>query len=112
MLVFPACETGIRATKLLSPGGKDVKMSPLRPYEKIIERALRSISSGPWTATDLAKAREIMDDHFCGLYEPNCTSSAVMAWLDSLDADQQEELLFEANTDWSASQDPWALGSG
>ncbi len=87
-------------------------MIPLRSYEKIIERALKSISSGPWTATDLARARDVIDDDFCGRYGPDCTSSGVLDWLDSLDAGQQEELLFQANTDWSASQDPWALGSG
>ena len=83
---------------------------PLHGFEKIIEQALRSRSDGPWTADDLRRVGEIIDDHFCDRHQPDCKSSAVLEWLDSLDEIQQEELLFEVNTEWSASQDRWALG--
>ena len=86
-------------------------MVPLREYEKIVERALKSISSGPWTSDDLTRVLEVIDDDFCDRYAGDCKSSAVLEWLRSLDDSQQEELLFQANTDWGASQDPWALGS-
>ncbi len=84
---------------------------PLRRYEKIVEEALRSLSSGPWTATDLVRVPEAINDDLCSRYGPDCESSAVLDWLASLDAGEQEDLLFRANADWSAKQDPWALGS-
>ncbi|OFW57704.1 MAG: hypothetical protein A2133_08695 [Actinobacteria bacterium RBG_16_64_13] len=84
----------------------------MRPhqYEKVIEEALKYLPGGPWKDTDLVRVREVITDDMCGHYGPDCKSSEVLEWLDSLDADQREELLFEANADLSASQDPWALG--
>ncbi len=79
-------------------------------YERIVERALRSVSSGPWTAPDLERVREVMGDDWCTSHAPDCRSSDILDWLDSLGEDQREELLFMVNTDWSAGQDPWALG--
>jgi hypothetical protein len=96
---------------VLSLGRREGETMPLPQYEKIAEEALRSLSSGPWTVTDLVRVREVINDDLCGRYGPDCKSSAVLDWLDSLDASQQEEFLFQANADWSASQDPWALGS-
>ncbi len=51
-----------------------------------------------------------MDDDWCSSHAPDCESSEIVDWLDSLDEDQREELLFQVNTDWNADQDPWALG--
>jgi hypothetical protein len=81
----------------------------MHEYEKIVERGLQSISSGPWTTADLETVRQVMDEDWCEVHAPDCTSSDLLRWLDSLDEDQTEELLFHANTDWNAGQDPWAL---
>jgi hypothetical protein len=78
-------------------------------YRKIVVRALRSMSSGPWTVGDLETVREAMDDDWCNAQARDCTSSEILEWLDSLDEDQKEELLFQADTDWNADQDRWAL---
>lgn len=78
-------------------------------YDKIVVRALRSVSSGPWTAGDLERVQRAMDDDWCSAHAPECTSSEILQWLDSLNEDQKEELLFRAGTDWSADQDHWAL---
>ena len=83
---------------------------PLRQYEKVAEEALRSICSGPWTATDLVRVREVINDDFCRRYGPGCSSSGVLDWLESLDPGQKDDLLFQVNADWNASHDPWALG--
>jgi hypothetical protein len=81
------------------------------PYRKTIEEALKFVSAGPFSLDDLAKAREVMTDEFCQR-QGRCERTAVLGWLDSLDDDEREDLLFEVNADWSAGQDPWALGSG
>jgi hypothetical protein len=83
----------------------------LHGYEKIAQEALKLVSDGPWEAGDLVRARDIIDSDFCRRHEPDCDGLAVIGWLDSLDEARQEELLFELNSDWSAGQDPWALGS-
>jgi hypothetical protein len=83
----------------------------LHGYEKIAQEALKLVSGGPWTAGDLVRARDIIDSEFCQQHQSDCDGLAVIGWLDSLDDAQQEELLFEVNSDWSAGQDPWALGS-
>ena len=85
-------------------------MSPLHANEKVVEEALMSISSGPWTAADLEKIPEIIDDDWCGRHGPECTLSGVLGWLGSLNDDAREELLFKANTEWNTRQDPWSLG--
>lgn len=79
-------------------------------YEKIIQQALTSVSGGPWTAEDLAKARDVMDEDLCRLHGPDCTLSEVTGWLDSLTDEQREDLLFAVNANWSDSREPWALG--
>ncbi|HLA81484.1 MAG TPA: hypothetical protein VJP78_07705 [Thermoleophilia bacterium] len=82
---------------------------PLR-YEKIIEEALMSLSGGPWTAEDLTRAREVISDDLCARFRRDCTSTDVVEWIDSLDAEQLDDLLFQVNADWNAGRDPWALG--
>jgi len=79
-------------------------------YGRIVERVLRSMSSGPWTASDLERVREVVDDDWCSSHAPNCESSQIVDWLDSLDEDQREDLLFALNSDRDAKQDRWALG--
>jgi hypothetical protein len=79
-------------------------------YEKVVVRALRSVSDGPWTAADLESLRAVMIDDWCSAHAPDCKSSDVLEWLESLDEDQREELLFRANTYWNADRDRWALG--
>jgi hypothetical protein len=78
-------------------------------YDKIIQQALVSVSSGPWAAEDLERAREVMDEDLCRLHGPDCTLSEVTGWLDSLTEEQREEVLFEVNANWSDGQEPWAL---
>jgi hypothetical protein len=86
-------------------------MIPSPQQKKIIEEALKFVSEGPYTAEDLVKARAVITDEFCARHG-QCESPAVLDWLDSLDTDQLEDVLFEVNADWSAGQERWALGSG
>jgi len=79
-------------------------------HEKVIVRALGSISGGPWTTADLETLRKAMIDDWCSTHAPDCKSSDVLEWLESLDEDQREELLFRANTHWNTDRDRWALG--
>ena len=79
-------------------------------HEQIVERALRSMSTGPWTTADLDEVQKAMDDDWCNAHAPDCTSSDILRWLESLNEDQREELLFQMNTTWNAGKDPWALG--
>ena len=76
----------------------------LGQYEQVVEKALESLSSGPWTATDLVRARESINDEFCSMYDAECRSSAVLDWLRSLDQREQEELLVWINAHWSERQ--------
>ena len=76
----------------------------LGQYEQVVEKALESLSSGPWTVSDLERAQESITDEFCGVYGPECGSSAVLDWLRSLDQREQEELLFRISAHWSEGQ--------
>ena len=77
----------------------------LNDYERIVEEALETLHDGPWTATDLGRAREIINDEFCGGYGPDCTSSAVVQWVSTLDQRTQDDLLFRLNAEWSEGQE-------
>lgn len=76
----------------------------LSDYEQLMEEALETLSDGPWTVTDLGRARSVLNDEFCGGYGPDCTSSAVMDWLDSLSQQQQADLVFRLNADRNERQ--------
>ena len=78
----------------------------LTDYEQIVEEALETLSDGPWTVPDLGRARDVINDEFCGGYGPDCTSSVVMDWLDTLSQRQQSDLVFRLNADWSDKQLP------
>ena len=69
----------------------------LGEYEKVVADALRSVSTGPWTATDLPRVQEVISDDFCRSYGPECKASAVLDWLRSMDGAQREDLLFQLN---------------
>jgi hypothetical protein len=77
---------------------------PLGEYEQIVEEALEVLSDGPWKATDLVRARDIINDEFCGGYGADCTSSAVLDWLRSLSQKDADDLVFRLNADWSEKQ--------
>jgi len=47
---------------------------------------------------------EIINDELCGGYGPDCNSSAVLDWLRSLGEKDREELVFQADADWSEKQ--------
>jgi len=81
-----------------------------REYETIVEQVLKTVSDGPWAITDLEEARKIIDDDWCATHAPDCRSGEISEWLDSLDEDQQEELLFRLGTELGQEQDRWALG--
>jgi len=76
----------------------------LTDYEQLLQEALETLSDGPWTVTDLGRARSVINDEFCGGYGPDCTSSVVMEWLESLSQQQQADLIFRLNADWGEQQ--------
>lgn len=76
----------------------------LGQYERVVVEALERLSNGPWTATDLVRAGEIINDELCGGYGPDCDRSAVLDWLRSLGEKERDELVFQANADWSEQQ--------
>jgi hypothetical protein len=83
---------------------KEVKLMALGQYELVVVEALERLSNGPWIATDLERVGEIINDELCGGCGPDCNSSAVLDWLRSLGEKDREELVFQANADWSEKQ--------
>jgi len=71
----------------------------LGQYEQVVKEALEILSRGPWSATDLVRVREIINDEMCGGYGPDCKSSAVIDWLRSLDQREESDLLFRLNAE-------------
>ncbi len=75
----------------------------LGQYEMIVKEALEMISNGPWSATQLLRVPEVINDEMCGGYGPECKSSEVVDWLNALDQTEREDLLDRLNTeahDW------------
>ena len=71
----------------------------LGQYELALEEALKKVSDGPWTETDLDSVPEIATDDFCEKYAPDCSSAALLDWLRSLDQREREEVLARINAD-------------
>ncbi|MCL5735135.1 MAG: hypothetical protein M1274_06010 [Actinobacteria bacterium] len=69
----------------------------LGQYEQIVKEALEMMSNGPWNATHLMRVKDVINDEMCGGYGAECRSSEVIDWLNALDPQEQEDLLFRLN---------------
>lgn len=71
----------------------------LGEYESVTREALEMLSSGPWRATDLSRIQEVINEDFCAQYGPECRSTEVVDWLNSLGPEEQDELLSRFNSE-------------
>ena len=65
--------------------------------EAVVQKALETVCPGPWTVIHLVGLEWVIDDAFCGTVQPNCDAPAINSWLQSMSAQDRDELIARLN---------------